>query len=72
VGPRAGLDGRKISSQSEFGPGPSSPESGALPTELHDPRNTDKRTRKYDEISIASRSFTKASENCAIRNSRNS
>jgi len=37
VGPRAGLDGRKISSPSGFDPGPSSPKSVALLTELPDP-----------------------------------
>jgi len=37
VGPRAGLDGRKISSPPEFDPGPSSPESVAIPTELPGP-----------------------------------
>jgi len=37
VGPRAGLDGRKISSTPGFDPGPSSPQSVAIPTELPDP-----------------------------------
>ena len=37
MGPRAGLDGRKISSPPEFDPGPSSPQSVAIPTELPDP-----------------------------------
>ena len=32
--PRAGLDGRKISSPPGFDPGPSSPLSVAIPTEL--------------------------------------
>jgi hypothetical protein len=34
VGPRAGLDGRKISSPPGFDHGPSSPKSVAIPTEL--------------------------------------
>jgi len=34
VGPRAGLDGRKISSLPGFDPRPSSPQSVAIPTEL--------------------------------------
>ena len=34
MGPRAGLDGRKISSPPGFDPGPSSPWSVAIPTEL--------------------------------------
>jgi len=34
VGPRAGLDGRKISSPPGFDSGPSSPWSVAIPTEL--------------------------------------
>jgi len=33
VGPRARLDGRKISSPPGFDPGPSSPQSVAIPTE---------------------------------------
>ena len=37
VGPRAGLDGRKISSPPGFDPGPSSPYSVAIPTELPGP-----------------------------------
>ena len=37
VGPRAGLDGMKISSPSGFDPGPSSPLSVAIPTELPGP-----------------------------------
>jgi len=37
VGPRAGLDGRKISSPPGFDPGPSSPLSVAIPTELPPP-----------------------------------
>jgi len=35
VGPSAGLDGLKISSPPGFDPGPSSPYSVAVPTELH-------------------------------------
>ena len=35
--PRASLDGRKISSTPGFDPGPPSPESVAIPTELPDP-----------------------------------
>jgi len=42
VGLRAGLDGRKISSLPGFGPGPSSPYSVAIPTELPGPH-----VRKY-------------------------
>jgi len=34
VGPRAGLDGRKISSPPGIDPGPSSPKSVTIPTEL--------------------------------------
>ena len=37
VGPRAGLDGRKISSPPGFDPGPSSPYSVAKPNELPGP-----------------------------------
>jgi len=37
VGPRAGLDGRKISSPPGFYPGPSSPKSVAIPIELPGP-----------------------------------
>jgi len=37
VGLRAGLDGRKISSPPAFDPGPSSPYSVAIPTELPGP-----------------------------------
>ena len=37
VGPRAGLDGRKMSSPPVFDPGPSSPWSVAIPTELPGP-----------------------------------
>jgi hypothetical protein len=37
VGPRADLDGRKISSPQRFDPGPSSPKSVAIPTELPGP-----------------------------------
>ena len=38
VGPRAGLDGRKISSPPGFDPGTSSPMSVAIPTELPSPQ----------------------------------
>jgi len=38
MGPRVGLDGRKISSPPEFDPGPSSPYTVALPTELPGPQ----------------------------------
>ena len=34
MGPRAGLGGRKILSQNGFDPGPSSPQSVAMPTEI--------------------------------------
>ena len=37
VGPRAGLEGRKISSPPGFDPGKSSPQSVAIPTELPGP-----------------------------------
>ena len=37
MGPRAGLDGRKISSPPGFDPGPSIPQSLAIPTELPGP-----------------------------------
>jgi hypothetical protein len=37
VVPRTGLDGRKISSPQGFNPGPSSPYSVAIPTELPGP-----------------------------------
>ena len=37
MGPRAGLDWRKISSPPGFDPGPSSPQSVAIPTELPGP-----------------------------------
>ena len=40
VGPWAILDGRKISSPQGFDPGPSSPRSVSIPTELPDPRAT--------------------------------
>ena len=39
MGPRAGLDGRKILSPPGFDPGPSSPYSVAIPTELPGPHN---------------------------------
>jgi len=38
VGPRTGRDGRKISSLPGFDPGPSSPQSVAIPTELPGPQ----------------------------------
>ena len=38
MGPRAGLDGRKISSPPGFDPAPSSPWSVAIPTELPGPQ----------------------------------
>ena len=37
MSPRAGLDGRKISSPPGFDPGPSSPQSVVIPTELPGP-----------------------------------
>jgi len=37
VGPRAGMDGQKISSPPGFDPVPSSPQSVAIPTELPGP-----------------------------------
>jgi len=39
VGPRAGLDGRKFSSPPGLDPGPSSPKSFAIPTELPSPHH---------------------------------
>jgi len=39
LGPRAGLDGKKISSPSGFDPGPSSPYLVAIPTELPGPHS---------------------------------
>ena len=39
MGPRAGLDGRKISSPPGFDPGPSTPYSVAIPTELPGPQD---------------------------------
>ena len=41
MGPRAGLDGRKISSPPGYNPGPSSPYSVAIPTELPGPQRLD-------------------------------
>jgi len=38
VGPRAGVDGRKITSPPGFDTGPSSPQSVAIPTELPGPQ----------------------------------
>jgi len=46
VGPRAGLDGQKISSSPEFDPGPSSPWSVATPTELLGPPRCPEGSRK--------------------------
>ena len=37
MGPRDGMDGRKISSLPEFDPGPARPQSVAISTELPDP-----------------------------------
>ena len=39
VGPRDGMGWRKISSPSRFDPGPSSPQSVAIPIELPGPHN---------------------------------
>ena len=39
MGPRAGLDRRKISSPPGFDPRPSSPQSVAIPSELPDPHS---------------------------------
>ena len=41
MGPRAGLDGRKISSPPGFDPGQSSPWSVAIPTKLPGPLRVD-------------------------------
>ena len=46
MGPRAGLDGRKISSPPGFDPGPSSPWSVVIPTELPGPHSFVNRTIK--------------------------
>jgi len=46
VGPRVGLDGRNIFSPPEFDPGPSSPYSVAIPTELPGPRSGPEGSRK--------------------------
>jgi len=51
VGPRAGLDGRKISSPPGFDPEPSSPQSVAISTELPGPRNM----VKYIQIIIVAK-----------------
>ena len=47
MGPRAGLDGRKISSPPGFDPVPSSPQSVAIPTELSRSTVQDRNGRKY-------------------------
>ena len=52
VGPRAGLDGRKISSPPGFDPGPSSPSSVAIPTELIYVQITGPKSRHIDKIYI--------------------
>ena len=46
MGPRAGLDGRKISPHRDSIPVPSSPWSVAIPTELPGPQNVDLCTLK--------------------------
>ena len=47
VGSRAGLDGRKISSRPGLDPGPSSPQSVAIPTELPGPQLWKVETEMY-------------------------
>ena len=51
MGPRAGVDGRKISSPPGLDPGPSNPKSVAIPTELPGPRNKYSSPRKPPSIS---------------------
>jgi len=46
VDPRAGLDGRSISSPSAFDPGPSRPQSVAIMTELPGPQRCPEGSRK--------------------------
>jgi hypothetical protein len=47
LGPRAGLDGRKTSPHRDSIPGPSSPNSAAIPTEALGPLRIERCTRKY-------------------------
>ena len=46
MGPRVGLDGRKISSPPGFDSGPSNPQPVAIPTEIPDPRSGPEGSRK--------------------------
>ena len=48
--PRAGLDGRKISSPPAFDPGPSNPYSAAIPTELPGPQKKEKYNIKMNKM----------------------
>jgi hypothetical protein len=58
VGPRTGLDGRKISSSPGFDPGPSSPQSVTIPTELPGPHlNTCIVRKKYHPTTTNSTAF---------------
>ena len=52
MGPRTGLDGRKISSPPGFDPGPSSPQSVAITTELPGPRGTFKYIKDFMYIFV--------------------
>jgi len=53
VGPRAGPDGRKISSPPGFDPRPSNPYSVAIPTELPGPHCDNQLWQKY-KVMLAS------------------
>jgi hypothetical protein len=52
VGPRADLDGQKISSPPGFDTGPSSPKSVAIPTELPGPQNKGSKRKKLAASSM--------------------
>ena len=52
MGPRAGLDGRKISSPPGFDPGPPSPYSVAIPTELPGPDTNSYANLSHDTLFI--------------------
>jgi len=58
VGPRAGLDGQKISSPPGFDPGPSSPKSVAILTELSGSQN-DSKYNTLIQVLIAFNDFIK-------------
>jgi len=58
VGARADLDGRKISSQPEFDPGPSSPKSVGTPNELPGPLKVwSTFTKRVPQLSQKSRKY---------------